>query len=78
MKRIFEAESSRGALRVKVLLSQAEAGAGAPGTVLDDRLLVACGENAVRLTRLQREGRGPQGAEEFLRGLPLAAGARLG
>jgi methionyl-tRNA formyltransferase len=73
----FEAEGPRGTLRVKALLSQVEAGAGAPGTVLDDRLLVACGEGAVRLTRLQREGRGPQVTDEFLRGLSLRRGERL-
>jgi len=73
----FEAEGSRGPVRVKVLLSRAEAGAGEPGAVLDDGLLVACGEGAVRLLRLQREGKGPQTAEEFLRGLALPAGTRL-
>ena len=31
----------------------------------------ACGEGAVRLLRVQREGRGPQDAEAFLRGLPV-------
>jgi methionyl-tRNA formyltransferase len=39
---------------------------------------VACGEGAVRLLRLQREGRGVQDAHAFLNGFPLAAGARLG
>ncbi|MBE7220388.1 MAG: methionyl-tRNA formyltransferase, partial [Caulobacteraceae bacterium] len=43
-----------------------------------DALMVAVGEGAVRLLRLQREGRGAQPADEFLRGLPLAPGARLG
>ena len=74
----FEAPSSRGPVRVKALLSRVEPGAGSPGEVRDDRLLVACGEGAVRLLRLQREGRAPQDAETFLRGLPLAAGVRLG
>lgn len=73
----FEAPGPRGPVRVKALLSRAEAGSGAPGEVLDDALLVATGEGAVRLLRLQREGRGPQDAADFLRGLPLPAGTRL-
>ena len=73
----FEMEGARGRLRVKALLSRAEVGAGAPGTVLDAALLVACGEGAVRLLRLQREGKGPQAADEFLRGAPVAPGVRL-
>ena len=50
---------------------------GTPGDVLDDRLLVATGQGAVRLLRVQREGRGPQDAEEFLRGTRVAAGAKF-
>ncbi|MCA6285616.1 methionyl-tRNA formyltransferase [Phenylobacterium sp.] len=73
----FEAPGPRGPVRVKALLSRAEAGSGAPGEVLDDALLVATGESAVRLLRLQREGRGPQDAADFLRGLPLPAGTQL-
>jgi methionyl-tRNA formyltransferase len=73
----FEAPGPRGPVRVKALLSRAEAGSGAPGEVLDDALLVATGEGAVRLLRLQREGRGPQDAADFLRGLPLLAGTKL-
>ncbi len=52
-------------------MSEAVAGDGVPGTVLDERLTVACGEGAVRLLRLQRAGREAMEAEAFLRGLPL-------
>jgi methionyl-tRNA formyltransferase len=45
--------------------------------VLDDQLLIACGEGAVRLLSVQREGRGVQDAETFLRGFPLRAGTVL-
>ena len=71
------APSERGPIRIKALLSRAEDGDGEPGQVLDDGLLIACGEGAVRLLRAQREGRAAQDAETFLRGFPLAAGARL-
>jgi methionyl-tRNA formyltransferase len=74
----FEAPSDRGPVRVKALLSQLEEGAGAPGTVLDGALLVACGAGAVRLLQVQREGRQAQDAGTFLRGFPLPAGAPLG
>jgi methionyl-tRNA formyltransferase len=63
--------------RVKLLRSTKGAGDGAPGTVLDDALTVACGHGAVRLLELQRAGRSVMKAEEFLRGTPVKAGARL-
>ena len=63
--------------RVKALRSTKGAGSGAPGTVLDDRLTVACGEGAVRLVQVQRAGKQPMGAEEFLRGTPVEPGAKL-
>lgn len=74
----FELPSEKGVVRVKALLSRHEDGDGAPGVALDDSLLVACGEGAVRLLRVQREGKGPQDAETFLRGFPLKAGAKFG
>ncbi|HEY2355990.1 MAG TPA: methionyl-tRNA formyltransferase [Phenylobacterium sp.] len=74
----FLLPADRGPVRVKALLSAFEDAAGEPGQVLDDRLLVATGEGAVRLLRVQREGRGPQDAETFLRGQPVAAGTLLG
>ena len=65
--------------RVKLLLSETAPGTGAPGTVLaaDGAPTVACGAGAVRLLRLQRAGRGPQDAADFLRGFPLAPGDTL-
>ena len=63
--------------RIKLLASRLATGQGAPGTVLDDALTVACGRGAVKLLRLQRAGRGAQDAAEFLRGQPLPKGTRL-
>ena len=74
----FELPTDKGPVRVKALLSAFEDEAGEPGVTLDDRLLVGTGEGAVRLLRVQREGRGPQDAEAFLRGTPVRAGTRLG
>ena len=74
----FELPTEKGPVRVKALLSAYEDEAGEPGVTLDDRLLVGTAEGAVRLLRLQREGRGPQDADVFLRGAPIQAGTRLG
>jgi methionyl-tRNA formyltransferase len=69
----FEAPSEKGFVRVKALLSRVEDADGAPGAALDDALLIACGDGAIRLLKAQREGKGVQDAEVFLRGFPLAA-----
>ena len=51
---------------------------GTPGTTLDSALTVACGEDAIRLTKVQLPGRGALGADAFLRGHPVPSGTRLG
>jgi len=61
-------------VRVKVLRSTRGDGSGAPGTLLDDALTIACGAGAVRLTQVQRAGARPMRAEEFLRGTKVAPG----
>ena len=63
--------------RIKILLAVPEAGEGAPGTMLDADGLVACGEGALRLLRLQRAGKPAMDRADFLRGFPLAQGTRL-
>ena len=63
--------------RVKLLVADIETVAGEPGMVLDDRLLVGCGEDSLRPTLVQRAGKGALPLGEFLRGLPVAAGTRL-
>jgi methionyl-tRNA formyltransferase len=63
---------------LKILATTPAKGAGAPGTTLDAALTVACGQGALRLTRVQRQGRGVLDADAFLRGTPVPAGTRLG
>jgi methionyl-tRNA formyltransferase len=70
----FTVTTERGPARVKALLSCLADGEGPPGVVLDDRLAIACGEGAVRILRLQREGRSAQDGPDFLRGFRLAPG----
>lgn len=63
---------------LKVLHAEPAVGTGPPGTVLDSRLLVACGEGALRLLRVQRPGRAPMDAEALLRGFAIPPGTLLG
>ena len=61
--------------RVKILRCELAKGTGAPGDVLDDHLTVACKQGAIRILELQRAGKQPMKAKEFLRGTPVKAGA---
>ncbi len=74
----FEAPSEKGPVRVKALLSRLDEGEGDAGEALDGHLLIACGSGAVRLLTVQREGKGAQDAETFLRGFAVAPGTRFG
>jgi methionyl-tRNA formyltransferase len=67
-----------GGVRVKALRSTQGEGSAKPGTLLDDRLTIACGDGAVRLTQVQRAGKQPMAAEEFLRGTPMKTGTQIG
>lgn len=75
----FEAPGLDGPVRVKALMSMPSLkGTGAPGEVLDDELLIGTGDGAVRLLRVQREGKAAQGPADFLRGFTLPVGTILG
>jgi len=67
----FQASGEKGPVRIKALLSRTEDADGSPGQVLDDHLLIACGSGAVRILLAQREGRGPQPADDFVRGFSI-------
>jgi methionyl-tRNA formyltransferase len=69
--------TGRGSDRIKLLQAETVPGTGAPGSVLDDALTIACGAGAVRVLRAQRSGKGAQDAETFLRGYPIPAGTQL-
>jgi methionyl-tRNA formyltransferase len=64
-------------VRVKILRCETAQGAGVAGDVLDDHLTVACKEGALRILELQRAGKAPMKAEDFLRGTPLKPPMRL-
>jgi methionyl-tRNA formyltransferase len=69
----FELEEER----IRVLAGTVTGDRGEPGTVLDDRLTVACGEGAIRLEVVQRAGKGAMEAAAFLRGRAVPAGTKL-
>src|ERR1700728_1049752 len=57
--------------RVKILLCEMAKASGEPGAVLDDRLTIACQQGAIRVLELQRAGKQPMKADDFLRSIPL-------
>jgi len=65
-------------LRLKILRCALADGRGEPGTVLDEQLTIACGDGAVRIVELQRAGKAPMKAGDFLRGTRVAAGLKFG
>jgi methionyl-tRNA formyltransferase len=71
----FELKGEGAPVRVKVLRTTKGEGKGAPGTLLDDKLTIACGEGAIRILELQRAGKQPMKADEFLRGAALRPGS---
>ncbi len=73
----FEADLGKRSERVKVLRARIAEGAGTPGRVLDDGLTIACGEGAIRLLEVQRAGKAPMPAGDFLRGARIAKGMLL-
>ncbi|WP_186418307.1 methionyl-tRNA formyltransferase [Bosea sp. CS1GBMeth4] len=72
-----EVDLGKGPERLKLLRTARAGGAAEPGTLLDDEGTVACAVGAVKLLQVQRAGRGPMSAQEFLRGARLSAGAKL-
>jgi methionyl-tRNA formyltransferase len=64
-------------VRLKILRCEFAKGSGAPGAVLDDNLAIACADGAIRILELQRAGKAPMKAADFLRGTPLKPPAWL-
>lgn len=73
----FELAAGSKRERIRVLRAVLAEGSGSAGTVSDNALTIACGEGAVRLLDLQRAGKRPMSAAEFLRGCPIVPGTRL-
>jgi methionyl-tRNA formyltransferase len=73
----LSADFGKGPERLKVLRTSVVEGTGEPGTLIDSSGIVACGAGALRLIQVQRAGKAPMSAEDFLRGVRVQAGARL-
>lgn len=63
--------------RLKILYAEPAAGKGEPGEIIGDDLAVACGESALRLTKVQRSGGKAMAAKDLLKGFALPRGARF-
>jgi methionyl-tRNA formyltransferase len=66
-----------GGERLKVLYAEPAAGNGAPGTVIGENLTIACGDGALRLTRVQRAGGKAMDAADLLKGFAVPRGTLL-
>jgi len=64
--------------RVKVLRAERAEGSGVPGTSHDEKLTIACGDGAIRLTQVQKAGGKALSVQDFLRGTPAPPGTRIG
>jgi methionyl-tRNA formyltransferase len=63
---------------LKIWCAELEEGSGELGGVLDDQLLVATGDGALRLTEIQPAGKKRMPAASFLNGCPVPQGSVLG
>ncbi|WP_321397126.1 methionyl-tRNA formyltransferase [Emcibacter sp.] len=63
--------------RLKLLQAEVTDGSGAPGEVISDQLMVACGTGALKILKAQRAGKGPMITDDLLRGFPIAKGVIL-
>ncbi len=66
-----------GETRFKILDSELCDGKGESGFFIDDNLTIACGKGAIKIKRLQREGKPAQSAEDFQKSNPILKGARF-
>ena len=66
-----------GDMVIKFLAAEVVPGEGIPGELLDDKFTIACGEGALRPTRLQRAGKAAMSTQDFLRGFTPPDGARF-
>ncbi len=63
--------------RIKVLEAEFTTASGEAGEVLDNNILIGCGEGSLLLKKLQRQGKSAMSKEDFLRGFPIEKGMKL-
>jgi len=64
--------------RIKILVAHVTEHEGLAGTVVAPMLTVACGNGAISIDRLQRPGKSPMTAADYLRGTPIKVGTKFG
>ena len=72
-----EIDLGRGPERMKILRARPVPGMGAPGEIIDDALVVACGSGAIQIVEAQRAGKTVLSGEELARGAQIRRGARF-
>ena len=63
--------------RIKIIKARQVISKGKPGTILDNKLTIACSKNAIQVIELQKEGKQKITADEFLRGNTIKTGQSL-
>jgi len=64
-------------IRIKIIKAKQMNSKGIPGTILDDKLTIACSKDAIQIIELQKEGKQKITADEFLRGNKIKTGQSL-
>ncbi len=72
-----ELPARKGDERVKIHMACVEEKPGKSGLVLDDELLIGCGDKSLRLLKLQPAGKGVMSADDYLRGRACTKGIQL-
>ena len=62
--------------RIKIIDAVEDSLSGKPGEVLDS-LIIACGENSLKILAVQPEGGNQMSVDDFLRGNPIKIGSIL-
>jgi len=63
--------------RIKLIDAETVDGAGGPGEVIGEPLVIACAEDALHCRTLQRAGKGAMSVSDLLRGFPIPQGTVL-
>tara|TARA_B100001540_G_scaffold5015_1_gene4417 strand:- start:1466 stop:2395 length:930 start_codon:yes stop_codon:yes gene_type:complete len=63
--------------RYKILKAEIVSGIGKPGHVVSENLEVSCGENAIKILEIQRQGKSVQKAKDFLLGSLIKKGSNF-
>ena len=63
--------------RYRILKALLSGSSGKPGHVLSENLEIACGNNSLKITEIQREGKKAQKLNEFILGTKIKKGSNL-